>query len=93
MLIASNTHLLAGGAFEYEDLGPTAIKGFVEPIRVWRVKGESGLESRFEAKHAAGVSPPVGREEELDFLLRHWRQAVGAKAASILIKGEAGIGK
>lgn len=93
VLIASNTHLLAGGAFEYEDLGPTVIKGFVEPIRVWRVKGESGLESRFEAKHAAGVSPLVGREEELDFLFRHWRQAVGGKGRFILIKGEAGIGK
>jgi class 3 adenylate cyclase/predicted ATPase len=94
VLIASNTHRLASGVFEYKDLGPIAIKGFGEPVRVWQVVGTSGVESRrFEAKHATGVSPLVGREGDVDFLLRCWRQIEAGDGRVVLLTGEAGIGK
>jgi class 3 adenylate cyclase/predicted ATPase len=93
VLIASNTRRLAGGVFEYKDLGPMAIKGFREPVRVWQVLSTSGVESRFEAQHETGVSPLVGREAEMEFLLRCWRQIEAGDGRVVLLTGEAGIGK
>jgi hypothetical protein len=63
-----------GALFELEDLGAQPLAGFAEPQRVWRVQGESGIVSRFEALRS-GATPLVGRDEELDLLLRRWRQA------------------
>jgi class 3 adenylate cyclase/predicted ATPase len=93
VLISSNTHRLAGGVFEYKDLGPLAIKGFDDPVRAWQVVGTSGIESRFEAKHKTGISPLVGREGELELLLRCWRQSKAGDGRFVLLTGEAGIGK
>ena len=51
------------------------LKGFVAPVAAWRVRGEGAVESRFEALHsAAALSPLVGREEEIQLLLRRWTQ-------------------
>ena len=78
--------------FEIEDLGPQRLAGFAEPQRGWRVIGESGVVSRFEALRSE-ATPLVGREEELDLLLRRWEQAKGGEGRVVLISGEPGIGK
>jgi class 3 adenylate cyclase/tetratricopeptide (TPR) repeat protein len=94
VVIAASTHRLTGGLFEYRDLGSVAAKGFPEPVRAWRVLRESGAESRFEALHAATVlSPLIGREEELDLLLRRWRKAKDDGGRAVLLSGEPGVGK
>src|SRR5262249_48637399 len=59
---------------------------------VWRVVGESGVLSRFEALRS-DATPLVGRDEELDLLLRRWEQAKGGEGRVVLISGEPGIGK
>ena len=41
------------------------LKGFPVPVRAWRVVGEGAAESRFEALHGAGLTPLVGRENEI----------------------------
>src|SRR5262249_36544272 len=51
------------------------------------------IESRFEALHAAALSPLVGREEELDLLQRRWQQAKSGEGQIVLVSGEPGIGK
>ncbi len=50
------------------------------------------MESRFDA-HAGGLTELVGREEELELLLRRWSQAKTGEGQVVLLSGEAGIGK
>src|SRR5258708_5979370 len=63
-----------GGLFNLADLGPQALAGFAEPQPAWRVLGESGMLSRFEALRS-GATPLVGRDEEVELLIRRWHQA------------------
>jgi class 3 adenylate cyclase len=92
LVIAESTRRQIGGLFEIADLGPQPLAGFAEPQRTWRVVGESGVLSRFEALRSA-ATPLVGREEELDLLLRRWQQAKAGQGRVVLISGEPGIGK
>src|SRR5439155_1398468 len=66
--------------------------GFAEPQRAWRVVGQSGVLSRFEALRSE-AAPLVGRDEELDLLLRRWQQAKTGEGRVVLASGEPGIGK
>src|SRR5919199_212143 len=54
------TRRLVAGSFECTDLGPQRLKGLPQPVRVWRVLGASGAESRFEARRGGGPTPPGG---------------------------------
>src|SRR5215472_12493474 len=92
LVIADNTRRQIGALFDIEDLGPQALAGFGELQQVWRVSGESGVLSRFEALRSE-ATPLVGRDEELDLLLRRWQQAKTGEGRAVLISGEAGIGK
>src|SRR5262249_47799652 len=89
---AETTHRLLAGLYEYEALEAIEVKGFAEPIRAWRVLRESTIESRFEALRSA-ETPLVGREEELDLLVRRWQQAKEGEGQVVLVSGEPGIGK
>jgi predicted ATPase len=53
----------------------------------------SSVESRFDALHATGLTELVGREEELELLLRRWSKAKTGEGQVVLLSGEAGIGK
>jgi predicted ATPase/class 3 adenylate cyclase len=93
VVIATSTHRLARGLFEYRDLGEARLRGFAEPIRAWQVIGPSGVESRFDAFHPTGFTPLVGREEELDLLVRRWGRARCGEGRVVVLSGEPGIGK
>jgi class 3 adenylate cyclase/predicted ATPase len=90
--IADGTRRQIGGLFEVEDLGHQSLTGFAEPQRVWRVLGESGLVSRFEALRSR-TAPLIGRDEEQDLLLRRWQQTKTGEGRVVLVSGEPGIGK
>jgi class 3 adenylate cyclase/predicted ATPase len=92
LVIADGARRQIGGLFEIEDLGPQPLAGFAEPQRAWRVVGDSGVLSRFEALRSE-ATPLVGRGEELDLLLRRWQQAKAGEGRVVLISGEPGIGK
>jgi class 3 adenylate cyclase len=92
LVIGEATRRQVGGLFELTDLGPQALAGFAELQLAWRVVGESGMLSRFEALRS-GKTPLVGREEEVELLLRRWQQAKSGKGRLVLISGEPGIGK
>src|SRR5271166_2462833 len=92
LVVADSTRRQVGTLFEIEDLGPQPLAGFAEPQRAWRVVGESGVVSRFEALRS-GTTPLVGRDEELDLLLRRWQQAKAGEGRVVLVSGEPGIGK
>ncbi len=93
VLISANTKHLLGGVFTYDGLGAQQLKGFDRPIAIWRVAGLSAAESRFEARSAAGLTPFVGRDEEIALLLRCWQQAKDGEGQVVLLCGEPGIGK
>ena len=92
LVIAEATRRQIGGLFDLEDFGPQKLAGFAEPQRAWRVLGESTGVSRFEALRS-GKTPLVGREEEVELLVRRWGQAKSGTGRVVLISGEPGIGK
>jgi len=92
LVIADSTRRQIGALFDAEDLGLQPLAGFAAPQRAWRVLGESGVVSRFEALRS-GATPFVGRDEELELLLRRWQQAKAGEGRVVLLSGEPGIGK
>jgi class 3 adenylate cyclase/tetratricopeptide (TPR) repeat protein len=92
LVISDSTRRQVGALFEVEDLGPQPLAGFAEPQRAWRIVGESGVLSRFEALRSE-ATPLVGRDQELDLLLRRWQQAKAGEGRVVLVSGEPGIGK
>jgi class 3 adenylate cyclase len=93
VVIAEGTRKLLGNLFELEDLGAKDLKGISRLVRAWAVLREASVEGRFEALHTSGLMPLVGREEELELLLRRWSRAKNGEGQVVLISGEAGIGK
>ena len=92
VVIGPATRRLIGGAFELDDLGPQVLKGLADPVRAWRVIGRRSVESRFEAR-ATGLTPLVGREQEVALLLDRWRRAKDGEGQTVLLSGEPGVGK
>jgi class 3 adenylate cyclase len=92
VIIAESTRRQIGGLFEVVDIGPQSLKGFAEPQHAWRVLAENRAIGRFEALRSRATQL-VGREEELELLLRRWRQAVRGEGKVVLVCGEPGIGK
>jgi class 3 adenylate cyclase len=93
VVIAESTRKLVGNLFELEDLGAKDLKGVEGPVRAWAALRPASVESRFEALHASGLTELVGREEELEILLRRWSRVKSGEGQVVLLSGEAGIGK
>jgi class 3 adenylate cyclase len=93
VVIAEATRKLLGNLFELRDLGPKDLKGITGPARAWAALRASSVEGRFEALHGSGLTALVGREEELELLLRRWSRAKTGEGQVVLLSGEAGIGK
>jgi predicted ATPase/class 3 adenylate cyclase len=92
VVIAESTRRLIGALFELADLGSQSLKGLAEPQRAWRALSENRALGRFEALRS-GATPLVGREEEIELLLRRWTRAKRGEGQVVLLAGEAGIGK
>jgi class 3 adenylate cyclase/tetratricopeptide (TPR) repeat protein len=93
VVVASGTHALGAGRFEYENLGQHELKGIAEPVQAWRVIAPSNVEGRFEAVHRSGLTAFVGRDQEIALLLERWQAAKEGDGQVVLLSGEAGIGK
>jgi class 3 adenylate cyclase len=92
VVIASSTRRVTGGLFEYRSLGTVTLKGFGDNVPAWQVIAASEAESRFEALRTT-TTPLIGREEEIELLLRRWERAKRGEGCVVLISGEPGIGK
>src|ERR1700752_3093484 len=93
VVISDRTKTIAGPQFEYLDLGKVEIKGLVEPVAAWQVTGRTTVTSRSHALESGNLLPLVGRDEELELLLRRWERAKSGAGQVVLLSGEAGIGK
>ncbi|MEM7544671.1 MAG: AAA family ATPase [Pseudomonadota bacterium] len=94
IFIADSTRQLIGDVFDLTDLGTPNLKGFSEPVRLWRVDGDPRIKSHSHAIHNKTYSTPlIARDEELGRLQDAWAKAQAGKGQVVLLSGEAGIGK
>ena len=93
VVIAASTRRLVGDLFEFRDLGAVEVKGIVEPVPAWQVLRPSAVASRFEALRGSGLTRLVGRDEEIELLLRRWESAKTGEGQVVLVSGEPGLGK
>jgi class 3 adenylate cyclase/predicted ATPase len=93
VVIAVGTRRLVGDLFEYRDLGTVEVKGIAVPVPAWQVLRLGIVASRFEALRGSALTRLVGRDEEIDLLLRHWARAKAGDGRVVLLSGEPGLGK
>src|SRR3989449_4469641 len=65
----------------------------MQMLEVYQVMHESMARSRLEADGRTGLTPLVGREQEVALLRERWAQVKDGLGQVVLLSGEAGIGK
>src|SRR5262249_14503572 len=90
--ISEATYRLIQGYFACQDLGAQTLRGVAEPLNVYRVLSESGAQSRLDIASARGLTPLVGREQEVGLLVERWAQVKAGHGHVVLLSGEGGIG-
>ena len=93
LVISAATYQLVRGFFTCQTLGKQMMQGVVEPVEVYRVLRESGVQSRFELATARGLTPLIGRDAEMRLLQERWEQVKEGFGQVVLVSGELGIGK
>jgi class 3 adenylate cyclase/predicted ATPase len=93
LVVSAATVQLLGGFFTSQSLGTSALKGLAQPVEVYQVRHESMARSRLEAVGSTGLTPLVGREQEVALLCERWAQVKDGMGQVVLLSGEAGIGK
>ena len=93
VVIDSGTRAQVADVFALEDYGLHDLKGFFDPVPIWRVAGEGSAENRFEAVHADRLAPFVGRNHELGLVRERWDIAKAGEGQAVLFSGEPGMGK
>jgi len=93
IVVSPQTLNLIKGWFEVKSIGMKSLKGISEPMEVFEVIGETGARTRLDISKFKGLSPLVGRAEEIKRLREHWARAQDGKGSALMLLGEAGIGK
>ena len=91
--ISDATYRLVQGYFDCEALGAQTLRGVAQPLQVYRVLEASGVHSRLEVAQTRGLTPLVGREQEVGILVERWEQVKAGHGHVVLLTGDAGIGK
>ncbi|MCA9419958.1 MAG: AAA family ATPase, partial [Nitrospira sp.] len=92
IVISEATLNLVKGFFNVQALGEHTMKGISQPIKLWRVVGKSGVQSRLEAL-GKRLAPLVGRENEVELVLTRWERVKDGIGQIVMVQGEPGIGK
>lgn len=80
--------------FVYTEPTPAALlDNEAEPVTPFRVTGETGVQTRLEASARAGLTPYIGRGEELAELETAVLETDRGKGRLVVVSGEAGAGK
>jgi class 3 adenylate cyclase/DNA-binding winged helix-turn-helix (wHTH) protein/tetratricopeptide (TPR) repeat protein len=93
IVIGPTTLRLVEGYFDYRVLGAYILEEPAEPLALYQILQEDTSQSRFEVTVAKGLTPLVGREQEIQFLRERWAQVKDGWGQVVLLSGEAGIGK
>jgi class 3 adenylate cyclase/tetratricopeptide (TPR) repeat protein len=93
VIVTPAVHRLVSGLFVVEERGTHQLKGIAQPVELYRIVRLSGARSRLAASAVRGLTPFVGRAEELGLLWNHWERASDGEGQVVFIVGEAGIGK
>ena len=93
VLVGPAVYRLTQGYVAYQPLGDVALRGIDEPVSAYRAMRPTGARSRFEVALSRGLTPLVGRSQELAQLLDRFERARAGHAGVVVIEGEAGIGK
>jgi predicted ATPase/class 3 adenylate cyclase len=93
IVISAATQRLVQGVFVCEELGAHALKGVATPVRVCRVLREREAKNGVGMAVGGGLTPLLGREQEVGMLLERWAQVKDGYGQVVLLNGEAGIGK
>jgi class 3 adenylate cyclase len=93
LVISAATLQLLGGFFTSQSLGTSVLQGLTQPVEVYQVLHESMARSRLEVAGSTGLTPLVGREQEVALLRSRWAQVKEGLGQVVLLSGEAGIGK
>jgi class 3 adenylate cyclase len=93
VVISADTSRLVEGYFTLADLGRHTLTGVAAPLQVYGVLRYSGAQSRLDVAGTRGLTPLVGREQEVGLLLERWRWVKEGQGQVVLLSGEAGIGK
>jgi predicted ATPase len=91
--VSARTRELVEGRFVLRSVGRRALKGMAEPFEVWSVVGPSSATSRIEAAASRGLTPLVGREQEVELLLDRWERLREGGGQVVLVEADAGVGK
>jgi class 3 adenylate cyclase len=92
VLITAATQRLVTGLFVVEDRGAERLKGVTEPVALYRVLQPSGVRSRLDVS-VGRHTPFVGRQTELGVLRDAWQRVADGMGQTVLVQGEAGLGK
>src|SRR5262249_45292386 len=93
LTVSEATYRLVEGYFTCESLGEHTLRGVSQSLKVYQVLRESGVHSRLEVAQTRGLTPLVGREQEVGLLLERWAQVKDGHGQVVLLTGEGGIGK
>ena len=91
--LTAATLRLVEGLVQVTALGPVPVKGLVEPVEVFELMGASGVRRRLQAAAARGLTPFVGRQQELEALHQALARAQTGHGQVVALVGEAGVGK
>src|SRR3989441_415296 len=91
--LTAATLRLVEGLVQVIALGPVPVKGLVEPVEVFELVGASSLRRRLQAAAARGLTPFVGRLQELEALHQALARAQTGHGQVVALVGEAGVGK
>jgi class 3 adenylate cyclase len=87
------TQRLCEGYFEFNALGPTAVKGLRAPVEVYEVMRVGPLRTHFQLAARRGLTRFVGREREMAAMAGALEQAYAGHGQIVAAVGEAGAGK
>ena len=93
VLISAATYQLVEGWVLGNSLGYQTLRGIADPMELFQITHSTNTNNRFQVAKNRGLSPLVGREEEMQMLKRFWQQAYSGQGNIVLLNGEAGLGK
>src|SRR2546425_10867181 len=91
--LTAATLRLVEGLVQVSALGPVPVKGLEEPVEVFELVGASRLHRRFQAEAARGLTPFVGRQQELEVVQQALARARTGHGQAVALVREAGVGK